>query len=149
MADENKQIDPFLDGETFTRDVWISHPSLVDDIKKVDPETNRPVGAVKQVVTLDFSGVTKQQCLAKMGATYIIKYQNQFARKDLKWLQNGKGKTIDNVTIKIVDMFAGRVKMSDGERLTNNIGKCTDIDTLRNSQEVLANKIKEIEARNK
>ncbi len=134
MADE-KQVDTFLDGVTYSRDVWTLHPTLATTKKDADgkplkdSKTKRVIGAVKQKITLDFTGVTKEQMCAKMGATYIIKYQS-LAREKLAMLQDDKGNTINEVNFKIVDLFTGKTKMSDSERINKGIEKCSDLEQL-------------------
>ncbi len=127
MANEKQEdtVDTFLEGVTFSRNVWTCHPTLVKDKEKIDKDTKHPVGAVVQNVTLDYTGVTKKMMLDKMSATYIIKYQT-LARKKLSMLQDDDGNSIDTVSFKVVDLFTGRVSMSDSERAGKAINKISD-----------------------
>ena len=136
-------------------DCWTSHPTLVHDLKKKDPDTKHPIGAVKQLLKLFFKDLTLKTALKSSGANYRITYQNGYSRvgsdekfKNVnKYLIDEQGKIRDDINIFIDKFFTGKEKMTDGEKLGKSIDKITDIDVLRNSQERLAAKIKEIEAR--
>ena len=143
--------DTMLDGITIDVTAWTSHPTLVKDPNKKDKETQHPVGAIKQTLTIDYSGMTFLQLLKKAAATDRIKYQNGYARKaePEKYLLNGDGGPRETFTIVVNDFFKGRESMSDSERVAKAVDKIDSIDELRNTQERLAARIKEIEKQGK
>ncbi len=136
-------------------DCWTSHPTLVQDLKKKDPTTKHPVGAVKQSLKFLFNDLTLKTALKASGANYRITYQNGYSRigsdekfKNVnKYLIDEQGEIRTKLDIIIDKFFTGKEKMSDAERVGKSISKMNDIDQLRNTQEKLAAKIKEIEAR--
>lgn len=127
-----------LEGISFNEKRWTSHPSLVADPNKKDPKTKRPIGAIHQSVTIDFSGFSLRDIVKGAYDSYVIKYQNGYARKaePTKYLVDGKGKP-KPITIVAKDFFKGKVSADPVASQRKLVAKTKSIEELKAQEAII------------
>lgn len=124
-------IDAVLEGVTYTRDAKTKHDTLGD----------KPI---KQSVTVDFTGMTLKDICKRAADSYIIKYQNGYARKATPetYLIDAKTKSpIEKVVLEVKSFFKGRAEKDPVSASKREMSKIDDIEQLKSLQDDLKRQI--------